>query len=707
MRYRLSGTKDRPIDLLDVDSDDTLDSSSTTPVKPDPDFVINLEEDEEDDEIPYSEPHENDPDDDSEDFIVVTEAEWQDGQARSAQRSTSSEVPKDHVKVQSATIGNGDEIAVGMNAEFHDGDFLRVLHMYKHNFTQAVLLKGILLRRFRTARFFPRTVNELVAVMQTDAGAAEPMIGTSLVCRSASEVYRIRDVAITNHPLISHPNKNHPEHFDSFSFRAPANRAGCYDANGKVKMKFVQETAVLVCRWKLVEYWNFKKKSILQRDFKQLRESESDPGKGMADHLKRQRYLNDHGRADNSPGLKRYHDDAIEVSSDDEPEQVTKRVRKTFITDTFRQTKNGSLHSRRRESVSIETSKSTSKPGSSTGYPLFRSPPPRADPPSVTKVWTYGDVCAGPGGMALGAHLSGLSVKFLLDRDAGCCQTLRRNWKRDFVVELDIFTFVADVRAGKLSLNVDVLHLSLPCKFWAPCHTRAGKNDVENRAVLFAVQDLLEVCKPRVVTFEQTSGLRSHHPVYFGAFLRIITSLNYSLTEKVLNCAEYGNVQPRMRLCIIASCPGQRTPSLPKPTHGTGPGLKPFVTIADCLRKVRLPLEPHMRAYTDKSDAGHAPYDPNGQMKHCITCSGGQGDLHPNAMRSFNMQELAILQGFLPRYLFAPLAMTLVREQIGNACPAESLAKAIFGSVKKTLDETELEDQRRGGLSARYAIEID
>lgn len=543
MAHRLSGTKNNPVDLVDLTSDDDFDLSvrDHVSIKREPDSIIVPDDDDDGEQnvedVGTPEPH----NDDSDDVIALTEAQWQDGVARLAQRSTSSDVPRFHTQVQSATTRGGLKLEVGMSVEFDDKDFLRIRYIYKHNFSQEVLLKGDLLRRFKPAVLFPWTLNELCIFMQPNSGSTEPMAGTSLVCRPASEVRRVREVIFTNLP------------FPACSFRGDMKwyTQDPSDQQWKPNALVVREQAVLVCRWKLVEYWNVAKKKVEQRDIKQLRQSEGDPGKTQLETVKRRNFFRQHNKQEVSTGLKR-HFESIDISSDDEPEEVTTKVRKTFITDTFKQTKNGSFHSRHRESVSIESSKIKAKPRKLPNSMRSGGVAPRSTL-SGPREWIGGDICAGAGGMSRGMELGGLKVNFLLDRDADRCKTLRRNWKREYVVEMDITTFVGKLVKGKLSLQVDVLHLSLPCKFWSPAHTRAGKEDQGNHDILFSVQEILEYCRPRIVTFEQTSGLRTHHPFYFVAFIRIITSLNYSLTEKIINCAEVGNAQPRPRLCIIAS----------------------------------------------------------------------------------------------------------------------------------------------------------
>lgn len=100
---------------------------------------------------------------------------------------------------------------------------------------------------------------------------------------------------------------------------------------------------------------------------------------------------------------------------------------------------------------------------------------------------------------------------------------------------------------------MDICHLSPPCQFFSDAHTWAGKDDEMNTASLFAIFNLLEKAKPRVVTLEQTSGLVRRHPIFFNAVVNMFTSRGFSVRWRVINCADFGLSQRRMRLFVIAS----------------------------------------------------------------------------------------------------------------------------------------------------------
>ncbi|KAK5174931.1 uncharacterized protein LTR77_000067 [Saxophila tyrrhenica] len=301
--------------------------------------------------------------------------------------------------------------------------------------------------------------------------------------------------------------------------------------------------------------------------------------------------------------------------------------------------------------------------------------------------YAYGDLCTGGGGTARGASDSGFVLKFFLDHWKDACRTLRRNWRDVDILHADTFTFLTEM--DDQSFRVDVLHISFPCQPHSPAHTTEGKNDEANIATAYSVIDILKKCRPRIVTFEQTSGIVTHNGGYhFRALLHQLTAMDYGVRSGIIHCDEYGNCQPRKRLIIIAACPGETLPPFPAPTHGNSLRLQPRVTIRDRLRPLRdRAIEPHMQYSHPKPGM---PYSDKQPLRKCITTDGGDSNLHPKGDRTFTLQELAALQGFPPEHRFYPKVQgaTSIKKQIGNAVPPP-VAKAIFLQIIKTMRETD------------------
>ncbi len=91
-----------------------------------------------------------------------------------------------------------------------------------------------------------------------------------------------------------------------------------------------------------------------------------------------------------------------------------------------------------------------------------------------------------------------------------------------------------------------------------------------------------------------TNGISKEHPAFIEAceFLkinpkstqgdRLARGLSYKVEYKVLKACDYGAPTKRKRLYLIARNDGQPI-VFPKPTHGEGKDLKPYMTAADCI----------------------------------------------------------------------------------------------------------------------------
>ena len=163
--------------------------------------------------------------------------------------------------------------------------------------------------------------------------------------------------------------------------------------------------------------------------------------------------------------------------------------------------------------------------------------------------YTFGDCFCGAGGMSRGAVSAGLRIKWAFDFNLAACQTYGLNFYRTPIYNVWANEFLE----AEGDHQVDICHLSPPCQFFSDAHTIQGKDDDMNTASLFAIFNLLNKAKPRIVTLEQTSGLIRRHPIFFNAVINMFTSRGFSVRWKVVNCADFGLPQRRTRLFIMAS----------------------------------------------------------------------------------------------------------------------------------------------------------
>ncbi|KAH7014347.1 S-adenosyl-L-methionine-dependent methyltransferase [Microdochium trichocladiopsis] len=286
------------------------------------------------------------------------------------------------------------------------------------------------------------------------------------------------------------------------------------------------------------------------------------------------------------------------------------------------------------------------------------------------QMYTFGDMFCGAGGTSCGAQAAGFHVQLGCDADSMACATYRMNYPQAKLYHANVANLITSARRHR----VDVLHLSPPCQFFSPAHTKPGQNDDMNTAALFACSDLVNKIRPRIFTLEQTFGItHGGHEMYMASLIRGFTEHGYSIRWGVVQLLGWGTCAQRRRLIIIGSCPGEALPTLPAPTHAASAvrgRQQRFITVADAL--CRPP--PVMTALHDPHHEPRgmrrlnlAPWNPNQFLSKTITTGGTQGnDCHFSGTRKFTPREIAVLQGFPWTYKFSPKGVV---KQAGNAFP--------------------------------------
>lgn len=291
------------------------------------------------------------------------------------------------------------------------------------------------------------------------------------------------------------------------------------------------------------------------------------------------------------------------------------------------------------------------------------------------------DMFSGAGGFTTGAKMAGIRVERAVDHWARCNLTYKENHPEVELFESDIMVHVNDLTIP--NPPVDIVHLSPPCQTWSPAHTCIGKNDPANIAALSACQHIVEMRRPRMITFEQTFGIiQERHLPYFNALVQSLTRYGYSLAWKVIPLVDFGLAQARKRLIMIGTAPGQSLPGWPSPTHSVSPteGQKSLVSAAKACRG--LVDGQGLHDVAGARDCDRAPWDGSQPMNRTITTSGGQA-YHWDGNRELTLAEFAALQGFPHGYRFEK---PCIKKQIGNAFPPV-VVKHIMTHCRKWLEK--------------------
>lgn len=291
--------------------------------------------------------------------------------------------------------------------------------------------------------------------------------------------------------------------------------------------------------------------------------------------------------------------------------------------------------------------------------------------------YTLFDSFCGGGGVSQGAQKAGFKPLFSVDAWEEACNSYQANFPDVTIFRGDVAEFVQ--QTDDFVAKVDVLHLSPPCQYFSPAHTRESAKDEANIDALKCCQILVQRTRPRIVTLEQTFGItHPQHEKYWRSLLNDFTSLGLSLRWQVVQLPSWGAAQTRKRLIMIAAAPGEKLPPFPRPSHGedlTG-GLSPLRTVAVALRQIDR-IHPgeddlHDLRTVRKHDPPRAPYSAD-QLAGTITTGGAARNYLPDGSRDFTERELACIQGFPLDHKFLGSSKGAVRTQIGNAFPPNTV----------------------------------
>ena len=331
-------------------------------------------------------------------------------------------------------------------------------------------------------------------------------------------------------------------------------------------------------------------------------------------------------------------------------------------------------------------------------------------------MFTFIDLFSGAGGFTLGLERAGGDEgSVAVEGDPDCAETFRTNFPVATLIESDICKVAYDRRR-----RFDVLVAGPPCQGFSTLNRR---RDRDPRNLLYAeVLRCLDAHRPLVVVVENVPKFIESEE---GQTLAdALSTRGFSVRSGIVNAADYGVPQRRMRALVSAAADGI-APPWPAPTHSASSGCLPgHRTVADAF--ALLPTEPdgrnwHRDDYARRSSQierlrsireGGSRHDlPPDLVLECWKEADGYNDvlgrlewhrpattvrteffrpekgrfLHPTADRPITPREAARVQSFPDSFVF-PDNQTLysVGRQIGNAIPprlAEAIGKAVVQSL--------------------------
>lgn len=284
---------------------------------------------------------------------------------------------------------------------------------------------------------------------------------------------------------------------------------------------------------------------------------------------------------------------------------------------------------------------------------------------------------SGAGGLDLGFIKAGHQILWANDLYTDAVKTYQKNIGNHIVCEDISKISTSDIP------DCDIVIGGFPCQGFSVANTKRHVDDERN--VLY--KQLLRVIRdknPKFFLAENVKGILSiGKGQVFQMILEDFKSIGYNVQYRVLNAADYGVPQTRLRVIIV----GVRKDvhfeyKYPSPTNSKdgATGLPRWVSVSDALKDIPDPDLPNNLPNHDYSKyklsfngyIGHRPLNPDMPAPTVTARGDDKGGVvilpHPTAARRMSCRELATIQSFPLDYEFQGNRSSVYR-QIGNAVP--------------------------------------
>lgn len=350
------------------------------------------------------------------------------------------------------------------------------------------------------------------------------------------------------------------------------------------------------------------------------------------------------------------------------------------------------------------------------------------------------DLFCGAGGLTVGLKKAGFKVVAAVEVDADAARTYAANHPEVKLLVKDIREVTAKEILELTGLkSIDLVAGCPPCQGFSTLADKFHRNDERNQLVSEMAR-LVRELQPKACMMENVPGLSKRGMPLLGAFETELDAMGYIVQRDVLQMADYGVPQSRMRLVMLAG-KGFKIP-LPAATHARVPEsktVKPWVKLHQVLKdearpitfskakeaggprkfnwhvvrdlqpinvarlralkpgESRFSLPKALRPKSHKNSTGFqnvytrmawgaiAPTMTSG----CTTLSSGRFG-HPDELRTISVREAALIQTFPRRYILDTENIGTACELIGNALPC-TFATAVSLQCHKAMEQARSE----------------
>lgn len=284
---------------------------------------------------------------------------------------------------------------------------------------------------------------------------------------------------------------------------------------------------------------------------------------------------------------------------------------------------------------------------------------------------------SGAGGLDYGFIMAGHNILWANDLYEDAVETYRKNIGNHIICKDISLIDTNDIP------NCDIVIGGFPCQGFSVANTKRHIKDTRNTLY----KQLIRVIQAKRPTFFLAENVKGILSLGKGEVIKTIISdfqsIGYKVKYKLLNAADYGVPQTRMRVIIV----GVREDidfdyQYPEPTNSQYGSLitAQWVSVGEIMAEIPDPDLPNDLPNHQYSKyklgfngyIGHRPIDPS---KPAPTVTGRGDDKggvvilpHPNGLRRMSGRELAAVQSFPLNYEFCG-SLSSVYRQIGNAVP--------------------------------------
>ena len=309
------------------------------------------------------------------------------------------------------------------------------------------------------------------------------------------------------------------------------------------------------------------------------------------------------------------------------------------------------------------------------------------------KTYTMASLFCGAGGMDMGFENQGFKTLWANDIDQDACNTHKR-WSHAEVMCGDI---------GKVDFNeipdVDVICGGFPCQGFSLAGPRK-LDDKRNILYRFFVK-VVETKQPKIFVAENVKGiLTMGDGKIIDAIVNDFREKGYTVNHTLVNAADYGVPQDRMRVIIVGVRDDlKKTFKMPEP-------FEKKVTLKEALKGMRKPKDEEVcnAPYSSRYMSRNRKRGWDSQsftipaMAKQVTLWPGSPDMvkygpddwrfgEDGITRRLSYKEAAAVQTF-PRGMVFCGDLTSKYKQIGNAVPVK-LAEVVASEVYKILSAVE------------------